>query len=189
LIGLGNPGSKYRNTLHNAGHLLVDWLKKGSHETPFPIKTSSFMNESGKDVLKILKKWGSAPKGPPAQAGALPQFMIAHDDIDIPLGKFKVTFGNTSGGHKGVQSVIDSLGTKNFWRIRIGVQLLSYDPKVDKAEDWVLGEFTEEQLGVLREVFPDIKKFLINLINLNNSQLVSLNFSKSGKLELGAYLE
>jgi PTH1 family peptidyl-tRNA hydrolase len=171
ITGLGNKGYKYKNTLHNAGHIFIDWLVakypagnvlccKG--ESLVLAKTSCFMNDSGADVLRIYRKvnLGFTLKGETKSVGAFPDFFLVHDDIDIPFGKYKITFGNASGGHKGVQSVIDALGTKDFWRIRVGVQPPSYSPKVDKAEDWVLREFTEEQLSELSKVFFKIKKSL-----------------------------
>lgn len=127
IIGLGNPGREYQNTRHNAGFLFVDYLKRNcpDSELTHPAETATsatkpkqiltsdvYMNESGKCVKKIAKKYKARPE----------EILIAHDDSDIALGKYKLSFGRGSAGHKGAQSVIDNLGTKNFWRLRIGIR-------------------------------------------------------------------
>jgi len=157
LIGLGNTGAKYKYSLHNTGFLAIDFLKGKVSKEIVLAKTNCFMNDSGKAVLKLLKK---APTLQTSQK--FPSFILIHDDIDIPLGKFKLSFGASSGGHKGVQSVIDTLGTKDFWRMRIGVQLPSYNKETDKAEDWVLTNFTSNEIALLQEVFKETSEYLKN---------------------------
>lgn len=130
ILGLGNPGSKYESTYHNAGHLFIDYLtrklelKKNGRSrskatlTGFEVgnrffcKNLTFMNLSGaalKDALKIRKV---KPE----------EILIAHDDSDIEIGSYKLSFQKNSAGHKGVDSVIKTLGSKNFWRLRIGIR-------------------------------------------------------------------
>ena len=83
-------------------------------------------------------------------------YVVVHDDMDVPLGKIKVSKASGAGGHKGVDSIITALGTKEFMRIKIGVEI---DP-AQKAEDVVLKKFTKEQYEKLQSVFPEVAKTL-----------------------------
>ncbi len=131
IIGLGNPGAKYLKNRHNAGHLFVDFLGKG-------VKTNVFMNDSGKFVKN--KK----------------DFIIAHDDLDIPLGKYKIQFGVGPKVHKGINSIESALGGKDFWRIRIGIDNRPHSAKATRGEDYVLQDFTDEELKILEKVYEKI---------------------------------
>ncbi|MEK9180347.1 MAG: aminoacyl-tRNA hydrolase [Patescibacteria group bacterium] len=121
-IGLGNPGANYANTYHNAGFLFADHLSdvSGQVSNVAIIKSSTFMNASGEFVKKALKKHGLKPEN----------LVLVHDDSDIELGNYKLSFGRNSAGHKGAGSAIKSLGTKNFWRLRIGIRpkITNYPP-------------------------------------------------------------
>ena len=118
VVGLGNPGPEYANTYHSVGFLFLDFLTKNLLSSKLEarnsklLKSNVFMNESGLYVKKIMKKYGAKPL----------EILIAHDDSDLPIGAFKLSFNRSSAGHKGAQSVIDALGTKEFWRLRIGVR-------------------------------------------------------------------
>lgn len=110
IIGLGNPGKEYASTYHNVGFLAIDFLDISSGLAKL-LKSDTYMNESGAFVLKNIKKYKVSPE----------EILIIHDDSDIELGKYKISFARGSAGHRGVQSIIDTLGTKNFWRLRIGI--------------------------------------------------------------------
>lgn len=137
IIGLGNPGIKYFKNRHNAGHLFVDFLGKG-------LKTNVFMNDSGKFV-----------KGKK-------DFIIVHDDLDLPLGKYKIQFGKGPELHYGVTSVENELGTKDFWRIRIGIDNRDLKNKIS-GEDYVLENFSGEEIEILQEVYAKIRDDLKRL--------------------------
>ena len=158
VIGLGNPGPEYQNTRHNAGVVLVDKMaekmqsdygwRKHYGATVFKtadlwlVKTRDvFMNESGR-LLQGL------PEG---------ELWIAHDDLDIKLGEYKIQKGRGPKEHNGVESVERALGTKDFWRIRIGID--NRGPAYAKAtagEEYVLGKFLEEEKVVLERVLDEI---------------------------------
>lgn len=115
IVGLGNPGSRYQNMRHNVGQWAVDALAskvKSKISNAKLIKTSIFMNESGKEVNKLVGQLGIRQLG---------DLLIVHDDLDLLPGQWKLQFNRSSAGHKGVQSVIDELGTQEFWRLRIGI--------------------------------------------------------------------
>ncbi|MBI4993511.1 aminoacyl-tRNA hydrolase [Candidatus Wolfebacteria bacterium] len=153
IIGLGNPGKEYEKTRHNSGFLFIDYLnsqlsKKSPVKIPTEAKTLKsdvFMNASGNFAAKTLKKTGLKPEN----------ILIAHDDSDIELGKCKISFGRGAAGHKGVESIIKSLKTKNFWRLRIGIR----PPKSkQKAEEFVLKKFNKKELADLNKIFEEISE-------------------------------
>jgi peptidyl-tRNA hydrolase, PTH1 family len=130
IVGLGNPGSEYAHTRHNIGWLVVDaFLEKNNLPAAITerhvsgrvtqgevngvsvsiLYPDTFMNHSGTAVRKLVPK------------GAEATLVVVYDDVDIPLGEVKVSFGRGSGGHNGVESIIKSLGTKDFIRVRAGI--------------------------------------------------------------------
>jgi len=160
IVGLGNPGTEYTNTRHNAGILLVDkmaeslnsdygWRKNFDaliFKTPelVLVKTKDvFMNESGR-LLQGL------PEG---------EIYLAHDDLDIRLGEFKIQKGVGPKVHNGVESVENKLGTKDFWRIRIGIDNRDPDRRIP-GEEYVLQKFMVEERNILEGVFNEIIKGL-----------------------------
>jgi PTH1 family peptidyl-tRNA hydrolase len=144
IVGLGNPGKKYLNTRHNIGFEAIDQLAKENKFPEFKLskkfnalvskekevilaKPQAFMNNSGQSV-KLLYSFYK-PK----------ELIVIHDDIDLSLGKIRVSKNRGSAGHKGVESIIKELGTKDFTRIRIGIQ-----PEKDvsqNVEKFVLQKF------------------------------------------------
>ena len=164
IIGLGNPGKQYEKTYHNAGFLFIQYLMdKKPANSEFRIQNSEllksdvYMNESGKFVAKILKKHGVKPK----------EILIVHDDSDIELGKYKISFGRGSAGHRGVESIIKLLGTKNFWRLRIGIRKTSRkkaglpaEAYRAKAGELVLKKISKKDWEILEKVFQTIFNYI-----------------------------
>ena len=163
IVGLGNPGRKYIRTRHNLGFRVVNQFAK---EKKFPkfrfskkfnslisegrldkkkvilAKPQTFMNNSGKAVKLLTKPYTLDPNN----------LIIVHDDIDLPLGKMKIIKNRGAAGHKGIQSITDELGTKNFVRFRIGIKPKPYtlDPKT--LESFLLQKFTKKEEKLLKEV-------------------------------------
>jgi Peptidyl-tRNA hydrolase len=163
IIGLGNPGKKYQKNRHNVGHMFIDYLnklavdQKNKSFTLKTFKTNCFMNESGKEVEKILKKLQ-------VKSYKLQDVFIVHDDLDIPLGKFRIDFGKGPRLHNGLKSIEQTLKTKDFWRIRIGVDNRQNTGWVD-GEAYVLQDFLREEKEVLEnEVFGKIGERLFKMI-------------------------
>lgn len=145
-IGLGNPGFKYLKNRHNVGHMFIDFLKTKNAKLR-TMKTDCFMNVSGKFVKKHV-------------SSSMQQALyIAHDDLDIPFGKFKIQFGTGPKLHNGIRSIEDELGTSEFWRIRIGVDARSPENWTD-GETYSLQDFTDEQHQQLQSIFENIYKQL-----------------------------
>ena len=148
VISIGNPDKEYNNTYHNAGFFFIDYLKEKKpaiSNFQFLIsKTDVFMNESGGFVKKMLKKKGVKPEA----------LLVIHDDSDLNLGSFKLSFGRGSAGHKGAESVIRTLGTKDFWRLRIGIRPIVGRRK--KAGEFVLKKISAKDKKTLESVFAEI---------------------------------
>ncbi len=152
IFGLGNPGLKYRSTRHNAGFLFLDQLVRRSRKRysrgrfydrasirihgaeMLCVKPRSWMNVSGSAIAAML---GSEDR----------DILIILDDINLPLGRMRLRPRGSDGGHLGLRSIIDALGTDDFPRLRIGVG----QPSVDAAE-YVLGRFSTAEKKVLKTV-------------------------------------
>ncbi|OGF44380.1 MAG: aminoacyl-tRNA hydrolase [Candidatus Firestonebacteria bacterium RIFOXYC2_FULL_39_67] len=166
VIGLGNPGEKYLNTRHNAGFLVIDELAnrlslRVSRKECFSLlaekkeaayaKPQTFMNKSGDAVKCMLSKFDSTVK----------DLVVVYDDLDLPLGKLRVRHGGSSGGHKGVQSIIDCLADTGFTRIRLGI---SGEEKPKAVVDYVLSQFKKEEKETLQNsliLAADAVEFLL----------------------------
>ncbi|MCS7093125.1 MAG: aminoacyl-tRNA hydrolase [Patescibacteria group bacterium] len=165
-IGLGNPGKKYQKNRHNVGKLFIHYLineltnlkevkLKNNNKIIAKIfltddlifvRSEEFMNLSGKLVSQVINNFKLSTKN----------LYIVHDDLDIPLGKFKFHFAEGPKLHKGIKSVEESLRTKDFWRIRIGIDNRKKEAWI-KGEIYVLENFLPEEKQVLQnQVFPKI---------------------------------
>lgn len=156
VVGLGNIGRRYSGTRHNAGfmtaHELLErtdevrsgaWregrltLAEDEGERFLLLEPATFMNLSGAAVVPVLKTYEVVPE----------RMIVVHDDIDIPLGEVRLKKGGGSGGHKGVASIADSVGSQEFLRVRVGV---GRPPTGVDAADFVLRRFEEEELEEAR---------------------------------------
>lgn len=173
ICGLGNPGREYEKTRHNIGFVIVDKIAEilanfsnfnsnssfnslVSETTIKDIKfifakPKTFMNNSGKAVKSIKDYYKISDE----------DVLIAHDDLDIILGSYKISFGSQSAGHHGIDSIIEHLGHKNFWRARIGIISKSYLETKSAIKDksarhaftssYVLSEFSDTEINIITE--------------------------------------
>jgi PTH1 family peptidyl-tRNA hydrolase len=168
IIGLGNKDEKLKTTRHNIGSEIIKKFVKKNFDASLILdkKLNSwiyrddkvfyaipycFMNESGLIVKSLIKKLNLK----------LDDLLIIHDDTDLTLGKFKIQKNRGSAGHKGVESIIKNLSSKNFWRLRIGVR-----PPIlkNKAVDLVLKSFSKEEQKILSEKWILIEAMIKNWI-------------------------
>ena len=159
IIGLGNPSENYKNNRHNVGHQLIEFLTNPQlvnsliNNKEFKLyKADTFMNQSGLFVKKILDKHQNIP---------LENVYIVHDDLDIPLGKFKIDHATGPKLHNGIKSIEETLKTKDFWRIRIGVDNRKKENWIE-GERYVLSNFTLEEKEIVEKVFDEIQQSLIS---------------------------
>ncbi len=159
VIGLGNPDAEYTNTYHNVGFLFVDYFIKNQPISNFQFlisKSTEYMNNSGKFVAKAAKKVGAKPE----------EVLIAHDDSDLELGKYKIDFGRGAAGHHGIESIQQHLKTNDFWRLRIGIRPISPISPIDpigprkKAAEFVLKKISAADMATLKKVFKEVTEKL-----------------------------
>lgn len=151
-IGLGNPGSKYINNRHNVGQMLIETLQATSSKGEIFKKTDTFMNDSGVFVKNNIVKYNLD----------LDNLYVAHDDLDLKLGEYKIQFGKGPKIHNGLRSIDDKLGTNAYWHIRIGVDNRNPENRI-QGEEYVLDDFTSEEKDTLEKVIKEICKKLETL--------------------------
>lgn len=156
VVGLGNPGGEYRQNRHNVGFMVVDqllehstdmaWqssrrfsaqLAKGSvKQIPMVLlKPQTFMNLSGQSVVAVAHFYDVPPE----------RIVAIHDDADLPLGRLKLKRGGSDGGHRGVRSMAQLLGSADFHRLRCGIGR----PEVGNIIDFVLSDFSQQEKDVV----------------------------------------
>lgn len=146
LVGLGNPGSEYKGSRHNVGKDFLEALAGGLPKNAKVVGLDVYMNNSGAALRKLV---------PSVKAAT--HLVVLHDELDLPLGSVKLSFGSGSGGHRGAESVIKALKTKEFVRIRIGISPTTPSGKLKKPDhkqvvDFVLGKFKPTELSKLKTV-------------------------------------
>ena len=175
IVGLGNPGKKYTDTRHNVGFMVVDklaemingqWLMNKkfqsliiNHKSSIIFsKPQTFMNSSGIAVKKLMVRFKIK----------LPDLWIIHDDLDIRLGSYKIQKGVGPKLHNGIESIERELGTKVFWRVRVGVDNREkiQNPKSQtqkiSGEQYVLQDFTGEEFKILNSTIENIVKDILS---------------------------
>lgn len=167
IVGLGNPLPEYEATYHNVGMLAIEYLANGLQKNGVPLAFKShkslfkyaltddvalvlpltFMNESGRAVREAMKKFGGAAKN----------LIVIHDESDMAIGTYKISSGRNAAGHKGAQSIMDALKSKEFLRVRIGIRQAN-ERKRKKASEFVLKAIRPKDLDVLRKIFEKIAR-------------------------------
>ena len=174
IVGLGNPGQSYANNRHNIGFLCVNYFartqgikfdqKKGrarigtgrvAGNEVVLAKPQTYVNLSGESVSSLIKRFNIS----------LDDLIVIHDDLDLPLAKIRVSHGSSSGGHKGINSIMNYLGSQDFTRIRIGI---GRPDKAEVSEDeiiaYVLSDFTPEQKQVIAQIIPRVSEAILCLL-------------------------
>lgn len=163
IVGLGNPGGEYARTRHNAGRIVLEalrermgwgpWEYRKTHDALIAhgdlagrpvllVEPETYMNASGKSLVSLVKD--------PDQAARL---IVLHDDVDLPLGEWRFSYERGSGGQKGVESIMSTLHTRAFVRVRIGVAPIPEEGgKRKKAGDMVLEKFREEEFALVEHI-------------------------------------
>jgi PTH1 family peptidyl-tRNA hydrolase len=156
IVGLGNPGKKYQKCRHNMGFILLDkfakekglkWRNSSKFESEISeygdailVKPQTFMNNSGDAVSKLMNFYKISAE----------DLIVVHDDVDIPFATVKKQKGKNAAGHHGVEDIIQKIGTKEFWRIRVGVgKPQNKDIPVDS---WVLQDFSDGELFEVKSI-------------------------------------
>jgi PTH1 family peptidyl-tRNA hydrolase len=172
-VGLGNPGDEYKETRHNTGRMLVEWFGKSLDaewktdkklnatvakvkvgKTPVTlVLPETFMNNSGKSVKPLVTSVKSAEK-----------LMVIYDDLDLPFGTNKISFNKSSGGHRGLESIIKSIKTEKFARVRVGISPTTPSGKIKKPKGEeavtkvILGKFKDEEIKDLKKLSKSVNQ-------------------------------
>ena len=184
LVGLGNPGTEYEKTRHNVGFMVLEEIARKNNcsfreskklfgrtceygsgiEKTRLLMPNTYMNESGKSV-RSAKDWFNFQNN---------QLIVLVDDMDLPLGKIRVRSKGSSGGHNGLKSIINHLGTAEFKRLKIGIGAPSNDQKERKSKtvSHVLGRFSKEEFIILNFIIQEIIS-CIESITSNNWEKIS----------------
>jgi PTH1 family peptidyl-tRNA hydrolase len=148
IVGLGNPGEEYEKTRHNTGRILVGLIEPKLEKLKLKfLMPDNFMNNSGKAVAQLVKSKKD-----------LKDLVVIYDDIDLPIGKMKISFNRSSGGHNGLGSIIKALKSEEFLRIRIGIAPTTPSGKLKKPHGekevikFILGEYKKSELETLKKL-------------------------------------
>lgn len=178
LVGLGNPGAEYAQTRHNMGWMMLEYMCTKFH-VPTPILEKSmsgrvsagrmagvdvqvlypetFMNNSGSAVVKFVP------------TDNFNKLIVLYDDIDLPLGVVRISYGRGDGGHNGIKSIIDKAGTKDFIRVRIGIAKKTFwlwqqevisRPTGTALERFVLGKLSKYEKAQLEKINTQVEEVL-----------------------------
>jgi PTH1 family peptidyl-tRNA hydrolase len=174
IIGLGNPGRAYARNRHNIGFICLNHFAKtqgikfdrkkglarigegeaGGNKLVLA-RPQTYMNLSGQSVSRLVQKFNID----------LNDLLVIHDDLDLPLAKIRLSFGSSSGGHKGIDSIIKELRSQDFIRIRIGI---GRPDKAEASEDdiiaYVLSDFTPKEKKAIDKIMPQVSEAILCLL-------------------------
>jgi PTH1 family peptidyl-tRNA hydrolase len=173
IAGLGNPGAKYAGNRHNIGFMCLDHFARenslsftrsssqakiaegriAGHDIILA-KPQTFMNNSGVSVGGLVRKFKVK----------FENMIIVHDDLDLPLGRIRIRLGGSSGGHNGINSIVQHIGNQEFVRVRVGIGRPNGQETGKNGEDdvinHVLGDFSSEEKAIMQEVIPCVSKVI-----------------------------
>jgi len=180
IVGLGNPGEEYEKTRHNIGRIILDyyakrnkfneWLEDGKLKALTSdgkiekskvklIKPETFMNKSGLSIKSLILNKKKAEK-----------LVVIYDDLDLALGEIKISWSKGTGGHKGLESIVKTIKTKEFIRLRIGITPITPKGKLKKPKgeqkvlDFLMKDFTKKDLEIIKKFRTKIVKALDSII-------------------------
>ena len=178
IVGLGNPGRVYANNRHNVGFICLNHFARtqgikfdkkqgkariGTGEVAgnkiVLARPQTYMNLSGQSVSRLIKKFSVD----------LNDLLVIHDDLDLPSGKIRIRQGGSSGGHKGIESIISCLGSQDFSRLRIGIGRPTEIRDIAEAREadisaYVLSDFTPDEKQIIIDVVPKVNEAILCLL-------------------------
>ena len=185
IVGLGNPGKEYEKTRHNIGFNVIDRLvdkynitfsenKKFNAmdanlsvlgEKVIFVKPLTFMNLSGDAVIKYVNYFNISDD----------DILVIHDDLDMELGKIRIAYDSSSGGHNGIKSIINCLNSQKFTRLKIGI---AHNKSMD-TKDYVLGKFSSDDLKVLNDTYDKLSNLVEDFIGNDVNTLKQIYSNKN----------
>ncbi len=173
VVGLGNPGEEYENTRHNAGRMMVEDFarrnKLGEFKLNKKIQALSADAKLGREAISLIlpetfmNKSGQSLKPLITSKKKAEALIVINDDLDLPLGRFKITYNRGSGGHKGVESIIRAIRTESFVRIKVGISPTTASGKIRKPDskkilDFIVGPLKKPELETLKKLSKKISE-------------------------------
>jgi peptidyl-tRNA hydrolase, PTH1 family len=192
IVGLGNPGEEYVLTRHNTGRIALDAIRSHYEGEDFVMSKKSnalvsdiiigkkkekvtllapetFMNKSGSSVATVVKSVKAAEK-----------LMVIYDDFQLPLGRIRISYNRSSGGHNGLESIIRAIKTEAFVRIRIGVSpenaqgVAKVPHGEDKVEKFILGKFKDDELKEIKKLSIRVAEAIETIITESREKAMSV---------------
>ena len=196
IVGLGNPGREYERTRHNAGYWWVDAIAERKRaewkkESKFAgltarvveggaeywlLKPATYMNESGRSVAALMRFYKLEPQA----------LLVVHDELDLPPGAVKLKMGGGTGGHNGLTDIVEHLGTKDFWRLRVGI---GHPGDKNKVADYVLDKARREEQEAIDPPFDRSLDLLPRLAGRMTDAMSWLHTSPEDEAKRKAALE
>ena len=189
IVGLGNPGEEYKNTRHNTGRVMLEHFRKKNGFSDWAsdkklkalvsagkigkgkvilVLPEIFMNNSGKSVASLVKNKKDAER-----------LIVIYDDIDLPLGTFKISFNRGSGGHKGIESIVKTLKTREFVRVRVGISPATPSGRLKKpsgekvVHDFIIGNFKEKEGEVMKKLSKKVIEAIEMIFSAGHEKAMS----------------
>lgn len=178
IVGLGNPGSEYARTRHNIGYMVIDALAitlsmkfeyqekvhgfLAKKDDLYLLKPATFMNLSGQSVRAVLEYFGEGKPNPEQ----LKKVFVIHDDLDIPLGKYKIQLSKGPKVHNGLLSIDQHLGSDAYYHVRIGIENRGAERSLIPGSKYVLTNFISGEQDKLNQVIPQVSHELIKLLSV-----------------------
>lgn len=174
IAGLGNPGEEYRDTRHNTGRIMLDFVAKKNNFPEFKenikfkalvssgeiagkkvtlLEPNNFMNRSGVSISPVITSVKKAQ-----------ELIVIYDDLDLPIGSIKISYNKSAGGHRGLDSIIKAIKTEGFVRIRVGISPTTPSGKLRKpsgeseVEKHIIGPFKKPELDILKKVAKEVNE-------------------------------
>lgn len=190
IIGLGNPGPEYTDTRHNTGRMVLETFRKKNGFSDFTLDKKSnalvsngtiekkkmtlllpetFMNLSGKSVAPLVKSKKD-----------LENIVVVYDDLDLPLGKIKISYDRSSGGHNGVESIIKAVKSQAFTRIRVGVAPTTPSGKTKKPTgekvviDFLMKPFRPQEEVIVKKIMKEVDEAIVLLVSEGRPKAMSV---------------
>lgn len=190
IVGLGNPGEEYKNTRHNTGRIMLDYFAKKNNFDEFEkdkmknglltkgkigkssvilVEPETFMNKSGDCVSKFIK----------SKKDAL-GLIVIHDDLDLGIGKIKISFNKGSAGHRGLESIIKKIKMNEFIRLRVGLSPVTPSGKIKKPAgekkilDFIIGNFSKKENEIMKKVTKEVSEALAVIIEEGKDKAMNL---------------
>ena len=180
IVGLGNPGEEYKNTRHNLGRVVLESFREKNNFSEWVNnkKRMGLLSEGKIDGVKVIllepetfmNKSGLSVKSLIANQQQAEKLIVICDDLDLPVGTFKLSFNRGTGGHKGVESIVRSIKTKGFIRVRVGISQITAGGKLKKPQgaekvlDYLMAEWGKTDQEILKKIKPKLLQSLETLI-------------------------